>query len=597
MSLEKNKDKLDSSELRHLAEEKLRKKMTEPLQLVTEEALQRIVHELKVHQIELEMQNLELREARNKLEASLEMYTDLYDFAPVGYITIDSEGKILAANLTVAILLGIERAQLLGQNLKHFVAAQERSAFINFLGTLFSSLSNESFEVTLHNMGKLPLVVQIVLIKASAVTSRQECLLALIDITRRKQAEDSLREKENQMLSLAEMSIDSIVMLDENGMITFCNAAVERMFGCSTAEILGRDFHNFLIPQRYISDAKRGFESFKEHGKGKLIGRTTEVVALRTDGTELPIELSVSALNIKGMWHAIAIMRDVTERKLAEVRISEVIRQQQAILDNIPNNAWLKDRAGRYVAVNEPFSKAFDMLPNDLVGKTDYDIYPPKLAKKYDKEFNDVIENGTRRYFEESVFDREGNLQHLEKISTPIFNESGTIIGIIGISHDFTIRKEVEVKLRHSSTHDILTGLYNRAFFDEELDRLAHSRMFPLCIVMADVNGLKIVNDTQGHAAGDLLIRLAAKIIKTAFRAEDLVFRIGGDEFAVLLPVTNMSMAEEAVERIMNCPEFLAGQVSVAFGIALAESNDQLAEAIKLSDQLMYQHKSSQKES
>jgi diguanylate cyclase (GGDEF)-like protein/PAS domain S-box-containing protein len=289
-------------------------------------------------------------------------------------------------------------------------------------------------------------------------------------------------------------------------------------------------------------------------------------------------------------------MEDITERKLAEERISEVIRQQQAILDNIPNIAWLKDREGKYVAVNEPFSRALGLAPEDLVGKNDYDIYPPELAVKYEKDFREVMATGTRTYFEESIVDQEGKIQYLEKIETPIFNDNGVVIGIIGIAHDITSRKEVEVTLRYDCTHDMLTGLYNRAFFDEELARLAHGRMFPMSIVMADVNGLKTVNDTHGHAAGDDLIRLAARIILGTFRAEDIVARIGGDEFAVLLPETDKCVAEEAVKRIMNCAEIINGQVGIAFGIASAEIKDQLAEALKLSDERMYRDKSDQKE-
>jgi len=277
-------------------------------------------------------------------------------------------------------------------------------------------------------------------------------------------------------------------------------------------------------------------------------------------------------------------------------RLSEVIQQQQAILDNIPSIAWLKDRKGRYLAVNEPFSRLFDLAPGDLVGKNDFDLYPPELATKYEKEFREVVATGTRIFFEESVADKAGKIKCVEKVKTPIFNETGDVIGIIGIAHDVTRRKKVEVKLRHDSTHDRLTGLYNRAFFEEELARFAQRRMFPVSIVMADVNGLKGVNDTLGHDAGDHLLRLAARIILHAFRSEDIVARVGGDEFAVLLPATDETVAEEAVMRIKSSPEIIAGEVSIAFGIASAADKNQLADALKLGDVRMYRDKSEQKE-
>jgi PAS domain S-box-containing protein len=181
-----------------------------------------------------------------------------------------------------------------------------------------------------------------------------------------------------------------------------------------------------------------------------------------------------------------------------------------------------------YVAVNDPFGKAIGKEPKDVVGKNVYDIYPRELAVKYEKNSRDAMATGMRTYVEESRPGRDGKIQHMERIETPIFNDAGAVIGIIGIAHDITSRKEVEITLRHDSTHDILTGLYNRAFFDEELERLAVGKMFPLSIVMADVNGLKTVNDTLGHEAGDNLIRMAARIILGAFRSRTSLPVSGG---------------------------------------------------------------------
>jgi PAS domain S-box-containing protein len=122
-------------------------------------------------------------------------------------------------------------------------------------------------------------------------------------------------------------------------------------------------------------------------------------------------------------------------------RLGELIVQQQVILDNIPNSTWLGDREGRYVAVNKPFSRMFGLTPAEMVGKSDYDIYPPELAEKYESDFKKVMQSGLRTLFEEAIIDPEGKIRYVEKIRTPIFNDAGEIIGIIGIAHDITRRK------------------------------------------------------------------------------------------------------------------------------------------------------------
>jgi diguanylate cyclase (GGDEF)-like protein len=149
--------------------------------------------------------------------------------------------------------------------------------------------------------------------------------------------------------------------------------------------------------------------------------------------------------------------------------------------------------------------------------------------------------------------------------------------------------------LLYMSTHDALTGLQNRACFDAELERLGKGRRFPVSIIVADVDGLKTVNDTEGHGAGDAVIRKAASALRHAIRGDDVVARIGGDEFAVVLQDAGEDIAAAAVERILKCLDDLnaagAPVVSLSLGHAAATCGGELPEAVRLADENMYRHK------
>ncbi|MGB8930469.1 MAG: PAS domain-containing protein [Anaeromyxobacteraceae bacterium] len=420
-------------------------------------------------------------------------------------------------------------------------------------------------------------------------------LLAMEDITARKQLEADVQDAREYAENIVETVREPLVVLGYDLKVLTANQSFYETFRVTPGATIGNFIYDLGNRQWDIPKLRVLVEEILPHD--------TVINGYEVEHDFPGIGRKTILLNARQIFrekigsHIILLaMEDITERKLVEERIGEVVRQQQAILDNIPNVAWLKDREGRFLAVNDPFSRALGMTPADLVGKTDRDIYPPALAEKYQRDFMEVMATGTRTYIEETRVDPEGRTLYVEKIKTPIFNASGAVIGIIGIAHDVTHRKTVEVQLRHDNVHDSLTGLHNRAFFDEELERLARGGMFPLSIVMADVNGLKTVNDTLGHDAGDALLRQAARVMLGAFRSEDVVARIGGDEFAVILPETTQAVAEEAIRRIMESPEIAAGRMSIAFGLATAVVNDQLAEALRLSDERMYQDKSTQKQ-
>lgn len=157
-------------------------------------------------------------------------------------------------------------------------------------------------------------------------------------------------------------------------------------------------------------------------------------------------------------------------------------------------------------------------------------------------------------------------------------------------------RKQTEDKLKQLSTHDILTGLYNRGFFEEEMERIERGRLFPVSVVMADVDHLKEINDSRGHDAGDSLLKRVSQVLTTAFRSEDIIARIGGDEFAVLLPNTNTSVAEKILIRTRYVLEthnasYPDAPLQLSIGVYTAEKSTPLAEALKEADKRMYSEK------
>jgi diguanylate cyclase (GGDEF)-like protein/PAS domain S-box-containing protein len=183
----------------------------------------------------------------------------------------------------------------------------------------------------------------------------------------------------------------------------------------------------------------------------------------------------------------------------------------------------------------------------------------------------------------------------IEYRAASIRGENGHGIGVVLVFRDITERKQAEDKLQYLSTHDILTGLYNRAYFEEELARLERGRHFPVSVIVGDIDRFKATNDIHGHAAGDKVLRDAAEVIKGAFRAEDVVTRVGGDEFVILLPMTDASATIEAIARIKenltaynnahsDCP------LSISFGAATAKKGP-LTEALKEADKRMYREK------
>jgi diguanylate cyclase (GGDEF)-like protein len=161
---------------------------------------------------------------------------------------------------------------------------------------------------------------------------------------------------------------------------------------------------------------------------------------------------------------------------------------------------------------------------------------------------------------------------------------------------DITARKRAEAYLEYLGKHDVLTKLYNRSFYVDELNRLERKGPFPVTIIIVDLNGLKLANDQMGHAAGDALLRRAGEVLNKAVDKPCYAARIGGDEFALLLPATDERDSKVVLESIENLLEvnnqFYTGlPLSFSMGAATAERGERLEEVVKRADLLMYEAK------
>ena len=316
--------------LRQQAEGRLAREDARDGHLLADEDNRRLVQELQVHQVELELQNEELLQARQGLEASRERYADLYDFAPVGYFTVDQRWIIREANHAGAALLGFNRAKLVGRNLGGLLARESRQAFNDFLVRIGEKKAKQVCEAQLEGNGETPRFVHLegVAVEEPDQGQTEHYRLAAVEITERKRGEEALR----LLAAIVESSDDGIIGMNLDGVITSWNRGAQDVFGYSAQEMVGR-------PESALAPPERSDEMIlilRQVRQGRRVSHF-ETERIAKDGRRLSISLTLSPTRNSGgeIVGASIISRDVTARKQAEKERERLLAQYQEALAKV----------------------------------------------------------------------------------------------------------------------------------------------------------------------------------------------------------------------------------------------------------------------
>ena len=285
----------------------------------------------------------------------------------------------------------------------------------------------------------------------------------------------------------------------------------------------------------------------------------------------------------------VAIFDDVTERSLAEKALFESEQKYSSYIENAPDGVFVVDETGNYIDANKAATRITGYTKEELLKMRIRDITPVESLTQTYRHFSDLVQNGSSR----------GELQYIHKNGSLRWWSLDAVKldenRYLGFARDISEKKKIEREILYLSYHDHLTGLYNRRFFEQELNRLDTSENLPMSIIMFDVNGLKLVNDSFGHDAGDHLLKKAAEVIKNICRNEDMVARIGGDEFVLFLPKTSSKQCVEIANQIkeQSAKEKVANvELSISYGYDTKEVEKQsILEIIANAENYMYRYK------
>ncbi|MGI4732186.1 MAG: EAL domain-containing protein [Janthinobacterium lividum] len=339
-----------------------------------------------------------------------------------------------------------------------------------------------------------------------------------------------LRQRERSAAVIDQTTTDAFITCDRHGRVNHWNAGAEALLGWPRNEVLGRPITFIILPSMREAHVT-GFDRLVASASAQPM-RVVEIPALRRDGSEVHVELTLGVHRAEGEVTVVSILRDATARRRLQAEREASRALTDAIVENMPAAVYAKSSAtDRYVFVNRAFEQLSGRSRDEIVGRTWGEIFPEDDLEAYRGYTAQAMAAAGPITIERTMTRPDGTVRQLEAIKVRSVSSDGTAI-LLGFAEDVTEQKEANQRLSYLAHHDPLTGLLNRARFGELVDECIASGSAP-AIVCLDLDRFKIVNDLYGHAAGDEVLVEASQRITSVSNCP--VARLGGDEFAILV--------------------------------------------------------------
>ena len=422
-----------------------------------------------------------------------------------------------------------------------------------------------------------------------------------IDITNHSKEWKKLKKIEKRFIAFSKNSPDIIYTLDANGAFSYVSAAWEKILGHSTDQVIGRYFSDFSS----LTEIELFRDFYKLLKNSKQIINDVDCTLLGKDGTPYYFSLSGSPLLDSGdnLTGIIGLCRDITERKAVETALKESEQQHRIILEVASDPVIVYDRDFQVTYFNPAFSKVFNWTLEECLGKP-LKFVPDEKQKETSRMVKQLQTGKIFSGIETCRNTKDGRTVDVSISGAALLDHSGNINGFVNNLQDITERRKKDRKLRYVAYHDQLTSLPNRKAFYKAMENILHrSRRRQgdtiWALMFLDLDKFKQINDTMGHDFGDLLLKSVAKRLKICLRSSDDLFRLGGDEFTIILNQIALNLdvaavARKIIQEISNAFSIKGQQVHTSTSIGISVFPDDgwdVESLVKNADLAMYKAK------